>query len=578
MNFKNMTIQRKLLTGFITMAVITAIVGAVGVFASISLSKSGTQLGSRAEQAISSARVNRLTNEQRAFLRGYAIHITSSYIPELKDAELEKAESQLTQIEETANEADGYLAEIKELAVSQKVKDAVAFSEEKRAAYATVREEFIAMIDSTKELDPEQSLPVVVDAMNLLSDPIDEYTDSLVELTELINNLTDEQSASMSRLATTVLIILIAVSVAAVVFAIILGNRISKSIVNPINMLVNFVKVITYDGQVQFPAESWAVAKQMAAAEDETGTAFSALNDMVQRFEQIGLLLEQISTGDFTATPTSLGDKDLIGNSIIKVLDDLNDVLSDVSNVTREVNSGANQISNASQALSQGATEQASSIEELSATINNINQAVKLSAENAQTASGIAAKAGETMEIANDKMKEMVSAMGNISHASHEISKIIKTIEDIAFQTNILALNASVEAARAGAAGKGFAVVANEVGSLASKSAQASKSTASLIETSVNAVDAGTKIVDDTAKSLIEVGISAGQVVEKVNEIAAASEQQSESLSQVTIGVDQISGVVQTNSATAEESAASAEELNAQANLLSQNVARFKLR
>lgn len=578
MNFKNMTIQRKLLTGFITMAVITAIVGAVGVFASISLSKSGTQLGSRAEQAISSARVNRLTNEQRAFLRGYAIHITSSYIPELKDAELEKAEAQLTQIEETANEADGYLAEIKELAVSRKVKDAVAVSEEKRAAYATVREEFIAMIDSTKELDPEQSLPVVVDAMNLLSDPIDEYTDSLVELTELINNLTDEQSASMSRLATTVLIILIAVSVAAVVFAIILGNRISKSIVNPINMLVNFVKVITYDGQVQFPAESWAVAKQMAAAEDETGTAFSALNDMVQRFEQIGLLLEQISTGDFTATPTSLGDKDLIGNSIIKVLDDLNDVLSDVSNVTREVNSGANQISNASQALSQGATEQASSIEELSATINNINQAVKLSAENAQTASGIAAKAGETMEIANDKMKEMVSAMGNISHASHEISKIIKTIEDIAFQTNILALNASVEAARAGAAGKGFAVVANEVGSLASKSAQASKSTASLIETSVNAVDAGTKIVDDTAKSLIEVGISAGQVVEKVNEIAAASEQQSESLSQVTIGVDQISGVVQTNSATAEESAASAEELNAQANLLSQNVARFKLR
>jgi methyl-accepting chemotaxis protein len=570
MNFKNMNIRKKLLTGFIIVAIITAIVGGVGIFASSTLNKSGKTLDNRASMGIASANLSTISQEQRALLRGYAIYITIQ--------DWDNAESNYTQIMDSTATTDGYFETLTKLASIDEVKKMIQDAQIKRNAYKTASLEFIALIDTTKEMSAEDSMPIIKKGMDNLRDPLNNYTEALDELTDEIDRYTTLGADEMNSTATTVLIVLTAVIVFAVIMALFFGTKISKMVVTPINMLVEFIKVIANKGQVQFPAESWKIAREMAAAKDETGTAYAAHNDMVERFEKIGLTLEKIAGGDFTVEVETLGELDLIGNSINKVLIDLNEMFGTINVATDEVNSGANQISNASQSLSQGATEQASSIEELAATITNISEAVKQSADNAVNASKIAENTGEIMETANNKMTEMVTAMQNISNASNEIYKIIKTIEDIAFQTNILALNASVEAARAGAAGKGFAVVANEVGSLASKSAEASKSTASLIETSVKAVEVGTKIVDDTAKSLIEAVKGSETVVVRIDEISKASEQQAESLSQVTMGVEQISAVVQTNSATAEECAASAQELNAQANLLSQNVAKFKLK
>lgn len=168
--------------------------------------------------------------------------------------------------------------------------------------------------------------------------------------------------------------------------------------------------------------------------------------------------------------------------------------------------------------------------------------------------------------------------MNDIRNTSAEIEKIIKTIEDIAFQTNILALNASVEAARAGAAGKGFAVVAEEVRNLAAKSSAAAKDTATLIESSIEAVKNGRSIADQTAQSLVNVVEGAKDVAVFVERISTASKNQKDTLERLTVGVNQISSIIQENSAMAEASAAASVKLFQQANTLRQLVDVFELK
>lgn len=400
----------------------------------------------------------------------------------------------------------------------------------------------------------------------------------VVEIAIKLDELTDEASSETVRNMVVCTVAGFVVSIVCLVFAFTLTRKTSKrvleTILEPLHAIEDVAMELT-EGNLHSTLEYHS--------DDEIGKLAHSMRKSIRILgtyvDDIDRSMKLFSEGNFDVHPEVEWRGDFVGilNSFMAFQASMAGTIKGIQNVSNEVSGAAEQVASSSNDLADGATNQAAVVEELTATVTGVSEQVEKNSQSAKEISVKVDELGNAISESNGKMHEMVDSMHEISEASKEIDKIITTINEIASQTNLLALNASIEAARAGEAGKGFAVVANQVNVLADQSAQAAKESATLIETSVKAVEKGMVIAGQTAAQLEEVAENSKVITTEVTNIAETLETQTTEIKQINEGIEQINDVVQTNSATSEECAAASQEMSSEAESLREMIRKFKV-
>jgi methyl-accepting chemotaxis protein len=414
----------------------------------------------------------------------------------------------------------------------------------KRAAYIAVRKTYFDALKAGDAVSDDQILDQgLITAADAYGNKQQEFLDferSLVTAADAYGNKQQEfldferslVDAAVKASDTTVksqIAMVIGLAVAAIALAMVLAWRITRSVTQPLAEAVAISQDI---------AQGNLTRDIQASRADELGDLLRALSEM----------------------KTSLGQS-----------------ITQVRSATDSINTASSEIASGNQDLSARTEQAASNLEETAASMEQLTSTVRQSADAARQANQLASSASELAVRGGNVVGQVVTTMDEINASSKKIRDIIGVIDGIAFQTNILALNAAVEAARAGEQGRGFAVVASEVRSLAQRSAEAAKEIKGLIGSSVDQVDAGSKLVAEAGQTMSEIVGSVQHVSDIIGEITAAAGEQSDGISQVNVAVNQLDQMTQQNAALVEESAAAAESLKDQAHRLAQVVQVFRI-
>lgn len=416
-------------------------------------------------------------------------------------------------------------------------------------------------------------------ANKLILNDCPEVLDVIIEQVSLIGdkistNVQDDIQGTTRYIGIVMIIIIVII-----IIGLILITKVVQAIIESISNPVEEIKAAAlemakgnYDLEIEYTSE------------DEIGVLADCMREMIlftkDNISNITEVLNKFAEGNFDVEieDNYIGEFIEIKESLEKIVDSINNTFYDIKIVTEQVKDGSEQVASTAQIISEGAINQAGIIQELMAAIGQINEKVKVSTEQANSTNVLTRELGNQIELNNEKMNEMVTAMNKIEESSINIKSIINTIYSISEQTNLLALNAAIEAARAGESGKGFAVVADEIRKLAEESSVAVKNTEILIEDSISNVNNGKNIADEASEALNAVVGKAKEAVELIGTIAKLTEQGAMSISEVYEGIDQIAEVVESNTAISEESAAASEELSSQSESLQNMIDKFKLR
>lgn len=528
--------------------------------------------------------------------------------------------SSIREITEIWSPAVGYIQELETLTASYRIKQYQHLVESEDAAMASCEKELESLAGQITE--NEQALVAIIDSYKkaqagqddygIASAAWEDYKASSEEILRLSTNGQQSEAAAImtgseyekyqlfkesfstlradyqvkldkakkaANLCTVIIFITIfAVGIAIAVVTTNIGRMITDSITEPVEQIeaavaslrkgeLSNVEMLTYESEDEFGD----IIRNLSEA---MGILASYVNEISREVKAIAL-------GDLTKNGNDitefLGDFSELKASLLYILKHFNSTLSDISNIAEQVSVNAKNVEDASKSLSDGATEQAGVIQELNATIDTVVNLAADTAKETQSASDrVKASAGRANE-EKEKMNDLLKEMEHITEISKEIGNIITDIEDIASQTNLLSLNASIEAARAGDAGKGFAVVADQIGNLASDSAKSAVNTRKLIDKTLVEIEKGNAITRTTAEAFNQIIADMESFAELAQNTMEKANSQAESLEQIGQGIEQLSDVVQGTASSSEENTAISINLAEGAAKMHERVNVFKL-
>lgn len=481
--------------------------------------------------------------------------------------DLQKTAEYLDQVEETGNTIK---KNVNKLMASYSDKKVTSQLSDDFTKLKTIREE---LVKYAKNNENEQALTIYNGEYN---DIVDTLQNDLIK----VGNNAEKEAQQQYNLARTVGRVCLVVMILIGIGSVVLTAKITKIIVQVLTQPILAIEEATeklkagnLDVEIDYHAE------------DELGILASNFQDacrgMHEIVEDAGYLLGEMANGNFKVTTDKeekyVGEFNSLITSMRELRYDLSDTLSKINEASEQVAAGSEQLAEGAQVLAEGATDQAGAVEELTATVEDVSNMSANVASEAEDSYRTVLAAVENAESSKEDLGALTAAMESIDTTSKEIQKIIGAIEDIASQTNLLSLNASIEAARAGEGGKGFAVVANQIGKLASDSAQSAINTRELIEKSLIEVEHGNAITAKTVEALNEILAMMDEFAKTAKQQSDVSQNQAQMLGQIEQGIEQISSVVQSNSASAQETSATSEELSAQSENLKELVGKFRL-
>jgi len=419
----------------------------------------------------------------------------------------------------------------------------------------------------------------------------------LGELKHHFNKTAEDNTETMNAGMNSTVKILIILTIVGILIGLAAAYVITRGIARPVSYISNIAEEIS-TGNIQHNIE--------INSKDEIGVLADSFRKLITYMKNLAGAAESIANNNLTYEVTPQSEKDVLGNSFKTMIANLTGMVRQLNDNARELVSAANEISSSSEQMSRGAQDQNTQVSQVSSAVEEMTATIIQSSKNAGEATDASRGASDTatsggqvvnetihgMQTIAQVVRESADSIGKLAKSADQIGNIIGVINDVADQTNLLALNAAIEAARAGEHGRGFAVVADEVRKLAERTGKATGEITDMIkgiqnetneavqsmESGIQEVDKGRELADQAGNSLNEIVTMTQRVMDMIQQIATASEEQSTAAEQISKNIENISSVTKETATGAEQSAAAAEELNRQAEGLQQMVARFKVK